>query len=594
MAEFIKNLRIKEKLIFSHGLIILMSVAIILCSIFGMKSIEARIEGLYQGPMTSVDVIGDLMYGTSDLQRTIIWSILREEQRSYSEFSSEVETNVALMNNAVEVMEGSLLTAEAQKLLGEIRENMESGKGIRVELMGYVQKGETSRALNLYLEYREYLNDIKAQAEQLNEMIRANGANYRTEAITLANTMIILVLVLTAVSLVFICGLVATITKMIATPVEQIRQVAEELYEGDLSGAHHITYQSQDELGVLAEAVRGSVNTLHEYVNEISDGLKQVAKGDLTKDGKQVTDFRGEFANIKESLLLILKNFNTTLKDVYNAAGQINDGSDQIASSAQLLAQGATEQASSVDELSATVTEISGKVTDTAENAATAKQEADETGLRGQNCNEQMKNMMSAMDEITQKSTEISKIVKTIEDIAFQTNILALNAAVEAARAGTAGKGFAVVADEVRNLASKSAEASKNTSVLIGGTVEAVRKGTTILAETAETLEQVVSGAESVSRRISEIAEAANQEASALVHVGDGIDQISKVVQTTSATAEENAAASEELSGQANVAMELISRFRLYGNDTAGYAMKNSSYVQSSGEAIPVVRGAKY
>jgi len=262
-------------------------------------------------------------------------------------------------------------------------------------------------------------------------------------------------------------------------------------------------------------------------------------------------------------LTYILSNLNATLGDIHLAAGQVNSGAIQIASGAQSLAQGASEQAASIEELSSAVGDISDQIKKTALNATSAMETTQTTSEQALECNRQMHHMMSAMDDITEKASQISKIVKTIEDIAFQTNILALNAAVEAARAGAAGKGFAVVADEVRSLAAKSAEASQNTSVLIGGTVDAVSNGTKVLAETAESLNIVVEGSQSASELASQIAQAAASQASAVTQISQSIEQISGVVNTTSSTAEESAAASQELSGQAALLSNQLDRFKL-------------------------------
>ena len=579
MKKLLTNLPIRMKLIVSHGFIVMMALIIILSSVFGMKTIESQIDGLYIGPMTSVDVIGDLMYGTAELQRSVIWSLLQESGQGNFDLEAEVEQNTALIQNAINTMKGSLLTETAQSLLVQIEENLALSAEVLPELM-YRIRVNPSSALRLYGEYRNHLDEMKNLADELNQNIRSVGMSYHDEAIELSNTVIVVVLILTGLSLVMVFMLVAAINKMIVTPVAQIKQVAEELYQGDLSGSNHITYESKDELGDLAKAMRGSVDTLHEYVNEISSELKVIAGGDLTRHGDDITTFRGEFSSIKDSLLFILKRFNSTLTDIQNAAEQVNSSSEQIASGAQTLASGASEQASSVEKLTSTVSDISVQVNHTAQNAASAMGQVTETASRVQVCNEQMQDLMNAMDEITKQSGEISKIVKTIEDIAFQTNILALNAAVEAARAGAAGKGFAVVADEVRRLASKSAEASQSTSDLIGETVSAVSKGTRIANETARTLTQVVDGTEMINRLMDEMAQDANREAEALTQVSSGLDQISRVVHTTSATAEESAATSEELSGQAEILRERLTIFTLFEQ---GAATKLSAPIQNGG-----------
>jgi len=307
--------------------------------------------------------------------------------------------------------------------------------------------------------------------------------------------------------------------------------------------------------------------------------LDSLAEGDCTVETHE--DYKGDFVTIKTALNTIVSNLNRMFSDINQSADQVASGADQVSSGAQALSQGATEQASSIEELSASITEIAGQVNQNATNSAAANKTSIEASAEVTHGNEQMQQMIGAMVEISDSSKQIGKIIKTIEDIAFQTNILALNAAVEAARAGTAGKGFAVVADEVRNLASKSAEAAKNTTVLIESSIKAVENGTKIADETGKSLSVIIEGVQKTSDLIAEISKSSNEQATAINQVTQGVDQISAVVQTNSATSEESAATSEELSGQAQVLKDTLAFFKLKegsgSTQTAPKSAKDSS-----------------
>lgn len=276
----------------------------------------------------------------------------------------------------------------------------------------------------------------------------------------------------------------------------------------------------------------------------------------------------------------IIVSLNDTLLQISTASHQVAAGSEQMSAGAQALSQGATEQASSIEELAASITEVSEMIRQNASHAQQASNNMDETTLGIEHGDQQMQNLVVAMNEIERTSGEIERIIKTIDDIAFQTNILSLNAAVEAARAGEAGKGFAVVADEVRNLASKSAEAAKETTVLIQSTLAAIKNGSAMVTETGKSLDQISDKAQIVNELVKKIAEASDTQASSIQQINVGINQISSVVQTNSATAEESAASSEELSAQAETLKTLVSHFKLK-NDTREISSSNQSpYLQ--------------
>lgn len=355
--------------------------------------------------------------------------------------------------------------------------------------------------------------------------------------------------------------IVVLVRRSMILPVRKINHVAERIAEGHLNETIDVT--SKDEFGILADNFNLTVSRLREYVDyidEVSDVLANMGDGALDISLKH--KFDGDFAKIKRALYQISDSLKRTIGQITEAADQVAVGSDQIASGAQALSQGATEQASSIEELAATVHDINQQISANAESARYAAGKMKGMGDKAVESNEHMKNMLSAMAEISSTSNEIGKIVKNIEDIAFQTNILALNAAVEAARAGAAGKGFAVVADEVRNLANKSAEASKVTTALIEKSIRAVDNGKAIADQTAVTLDGVVKGIGEIGDTILSIESASAEQSLSISQVTQGMEQISSIVQTNSATSEESAAASEELAGQAQTLKGLMDTFK--------------------------------
>ena len=351
-----------------------------------------------------------------------------------------------------------------------------------------------------------------------------------------------------------------TAADTIARPVMQSTERIELLAHGDLSTPVP-TVKSRDETGRLLQSLSETFASINGYISEISDILTGIAQGDLSKESEQ--NYLGDFAPIGQALTTITASLNAAFSDITTAALQVEQGATQISSGAQGLSQITMEQAATIEELSASLAEISVGIQGIAHNAEQARELTEHSGENVKNGNQQMSDMIEAMGEIDHSSSEISKIIKVINDIAFQTNILALNAAVEAARAGAAGKGFAVVADEVRNLASKSADAAKETTALIEQSIASVKKGTKMAQRTARSLEEIAKESEGVSALVNQISEATNDQATAVVQINQGMEQMSSVVQTSSATAQQSAASSEELSGQAQMLKDLISQFTL-------------------------------
>ena len=355
-----------------------------------------------------------------------------------------------------------------------------------------------------------------------------------------------------------VAGVNQTLDAVIA-PVQEASTVLQQMSQGNLQSRVVGNYQGDH--ADIKNALNGTLDALSSYVNEISDVLTEMANSNMVVG--ITADYKGEFVQIKDAINLISNSLNGVLGDVDSAAEQVATGSRQVSDSSMSLSQGATEQASSIEQLTASIEVIATQTRKNAENANQAKSIAEDTQTNAARGNEQMKSMLQAMSEINDSSNNISKIIKVIDEIAFQTNILALNAAVEAARAGQHGKGFAVVAEEVRNLAARSANAAKETTAMIEGSISKVEGGTKIANETAEALNKIVEGIGQAANLVSEIAIASNEQAVGVDQINQGISQIADVVQTTSATSEETAAASEELSSQAEMLKSQIGKFRL-------------------------------
>lgn len=374
-----------------------------------------------------------------------------------------------------------------------------------------------------------------------------------------ANLITLVLVLLAAGALTVLVVVVLLLLRKMLAPVKDIVTAAEKISAGEFDVDLHA--KSHDEIGRLTETFSNTAATLKAIIADITRILNGIADKDLNLDTS--AQYVGDLGQIETAIKNIIGNLNEIMNHISQSADQVASGSDQVSSGAQALSQGATEQASAIEELAATINDISMQVSGSSQNAVQARENVVNVGVEAQESNRRMRDMLKAMEDINASSGEIEKIIKTIEDLAFQTNILALNAAVEAARAGEAGKGFAVVADEVRNLANKSSEASRNTAALIENSRMAVNNGTRIANETAESLKHVAEGVEMVTEAIRRISEASEEQSTSIAQVTQGIDQISSVVQTNSATAEESAAASEELNGQAQLLSQMVSSFTL-------------------------------
>ncbi len=565
-----KNMKISTRLITAFTIVVALLIVTGVTSLIMISNVGNSLQQFHDNNYQTVTNVWSARYNLFAMRASILRSLVDKDQATIDEclvnaqnyHAAAVESTAKLKDTYL----GDLSQIDsAVSKLNALTEDLE-------KVRGYAKSGKTDEGYKLYNE--EVIPAIESARAILIDV--ASGADTRAaarveSAAALTRTATIVVIAIIVVSTALGIFLALYISSTITKPVAEMQQASQDVASGNLDAS--ITYESKDALGELADNLRGLTQTFRSIINDVDYQLSSMGNGNFAVQSQAPDVYVGQYSRLQNSITQLSAAMSDTLSQIDVSADQVNSGGEQVSSSAQALAQGATEQASSVEELAATIGEISSQVEATADHARNAREENQQSANQIEVCSSHMAELMGAMRDIEEKSQEISKVIKTIEDIAFQTNILALNAAVEAARAGSAGKGFAVVADEVRNLATKSQEASASTATLIEDTVKAVKEGTRLSAETDEALKEVVIRAEKVTGAVNLISEATASQHRDVQQVSTGIDQISSVVQTNSATAEESAAASEELSGQANLLKELIGRFTLrQGGMSAGPA----------------------
>ena len=551
----------RNMMLVSYFIITVILIIVGVVSMIMMQQVSGKLQEFYDKQFHTVENALDIRRTVFSARGNMLAAIVQYDD----EYVASAKSDFASIKTLLTEIRGTYQGDMSQ--LDTVERNLQNAEPYLAQIGELCARQEDDEAFELYMRsYKPYMDEVRDIMTQVGETADKNARAKVEDGATLAKTADLVVILMIVVAAAASVVLALVMSDSVRKPVEEMRQVAAHLAKGKMD--LNITYQAGDELGQMADNMREMTGLVKILIGDIDYCMNELAQGNFTVTSQHRDAYIGDYSAILKAMADMKVSMSETLSQIEIASDQVNVGGEQVSNSAQALAQGATEQASSVQELAATIQDVSHQVEATASHAKTAKDENDRSHQQINVCSGDMEALMQAMSKIENHSNEISKVIKTIEDIAFQTNILALNAAVEAARAGSAGKGFAVVADEVRNLASKSAEASKSTAMLIEGTVVAVKEGIDLSQETNQALQAVVESSQKVLEAVNLISDATEEQANSISQISVAVDQISSVVQTNSATSEESAAASEELSSQANVLKSLISRFRL---DHTGY-----------------------
>lgn len=554
-----RNKRVGTKMLISVGITLLLSLVLIILSIQTITSTRSSYDDILDGQVDVTSAVQE-----SEMQVNSIARQLRDMALfGYSASTmDQIESSITTLDNTIKEIQTHDLGADINSLSNEYIQAIQDWESVFADISQALQTGNSAQANQLIQnQCSPKLNQAVSTGESLIAQLDTQSSQQIDALQSQITRDIVILIVIVVISFVVGLSLNVYVVRSIVVPLHKAEESVVAFSQGDLS--YVLDYESKDEIGGICNAVRTSQQVLHNAIEDIVSVTKHLADGDLSCSVSQ--NYPGELSPIKENIEYLLEQLNGTMGSILQAADQVAAGADQVSTGSQALAQGSTEQASAVEELSATINDLEHSAQENRKTAQTAKEKADQAADQVRISNDRMQEMRKAMGEILAGQKDIGKIIETIENIAFQTNILALNAAVEAARAGSAGKGFAVVADEVRNLASKSDHAAKQTKKLIESSLSAVEHGDALVEDVDANMQKTVECAGAAIEYMDKLAENTISEAEAIEQLTVGVDQISSVVQTNSATSEESAAASEELSSQAVMMKQMVQRFRLKG-----------------------------